>query len=162
LKRKANFSRDRQYRYLLERVWDDNGKTVLFIMLNPSTADHKQDDPTIRRCMGFAQSLGFKRLIIANLFAYKATKPEDLVQAKDPVGKRNMEYLRKAYKRSDLVITAWGNPSVIKKLKPNKQLRLINKWQTHALGHCKDGHPRHPLYLRKDADLLLNEQVFEV
>ena len=127
-------------------------------MLNPSKADHKQDDPTIRRCMGFAQSLGFDRLIIANLFAYKATKPENLVQAIAPTGNRNMEYLKKAYKSSDLVITAWGNPSIIKKLNPYKQLRLINQWKTYSLGYCKDGHPRHPLYLRRDSKLILNKE----
>ena len=158
--RRANFSKDRKYRYQLERIWDEHGKTVLFIMLNPSTADHKQDDPTIRRCMGFAQSLGYGRLIIVNLFAFKATKPEDLVKATDPIGARNMEYIRRAYQNSDLVLTAWGVPSVIKKLQPKIQIRHINEWKTHSLGYCKEGHPRHPLYLRKEAQPILNAQPF--
>ena len=134
----------------------------MFIMLNPSTADHQKDDPTIRRCMGFAQSHGFGKLIIANLFAFKATKPENLMKATDPTGPRNMEYLRKAYKKSDLVITAWGVPSAINKLQPSKQLKQINKWETYSLGYCKDGQPRHPLYLRKNAQAQKNVLAFSI
>lgn len=158
--REANFSSCRHYRYLLEREWDENKPTVLFIMLNPSRADHKQDDPTIRRCIGFAKALGFGRLFIANLFAFKATKPSDLIKADEPSGPRNLEYLRKARKESQTIITAWGVPSAIQKLAPEKQFKLINKWETYSLGYCKDGNPRHPLFLRKDAAMIKNEKKF--
>lgn len=158
--RKATFSRCKSYRYLLERSWDESKPKVLFIMLNPSTADHKQDDPTIRRCMGFAESLGFGSLIIGNLFAFRATYPRDLAKAKAPSGPRNLYYLRKAKKDCDIVITAWGVSHMVKKLNPTKTLKLIDSWESYSLGHCKDGTPRHPLYLRKDSQLVKNTESF--
>ena len=143
---------------MLERTWDETKPKVLFIMLNPSTADHKQDDPTIRRCIGFAKELGFGSLIIANLFAYRATYPSDLVKAEDPIGRRNLEFLRKAQRHSDRVITAWGLSQVVKKLNPEKILSTIYQWESYSLGYCQDGTPRHPLYLKKDTDLIKNKQ----
>lgn len=128
-------------------------------MLNPSTADHLQDDPTIRRCIGFAQELGYGSLIIGNLFAYRATYPRDLLKAEDPSGKRNLEFLRKAHRQCDQVITAWGVPQVINKLNPEKTLKTLKKWETYSLGHCKNGTPRHPLYLRKGSQLIMNEMI---
>lgn len=160
--RRANFSKCRKYRYLLEREWDASKPSVLFVMLNPSKADHKQDDPTIRRCIEFAKDLGFGSLCIANLFAYKATLPSDLAKAEEPNGKRNLEFLRKAKRKSDAVITAWGVSSVVKKLQPTIALKLISSWDTYSLGYCKDGTPRHPLYLRKESKLIKNERRFSL
>ena len=96
-------------------------------MLNPSTADHLQDDPTIRRCIGFAQELGYGSLIIGNLFAYRATYPRDLLKAEDPSGKRNLEFLRKAHRQCDQVITAWGVSQVVNKLNPEKNAKNAKK-----------------------------------
>lgn len=129
-------------------------------MLNPSTADHRQDDPTIRRCIGFAKELGFGSLYICNLFAYKATKPSDLAIAENPDGDRNLEFLRKAQGESDMVITAWGVAQVVKKLQPRKALKTIDQWDTYSLGFCKDGTPRHPLYLRKGTKPEKNREAF--
>jgi len=157
--RRATFSRCKKYRYLLEREWDKHKPHVLFIMLNPSVADHKQDDPTIRRCIGFAKDLGFGSLSIANLFAYRTTYPLELTKVEDPIGKRNAEYLRKAQRKTDTVITAWGVAHVVRKLNPDKILKTINNWDSYSLGHCKDGTPRHPLYLRKDAQLISNKSI---
>ena len=109
-----------------------------------------------------AKDLGFGSLYIANLFAYKATLPSDLAKAEEPNGKRNLEFLRKAERKSDLVITAWGVSGVVKKLQPTKALKLINSWETYSLGHCKDGTPRHPLYLRKESKLTKNETRFTI
>ena len=159
--RKATFSRCKRYRYLLEREWDDTKPKVLFIMLNPSTADHKQDDPTIRRCIGFAQELGFGSLIITNLFAYRATYPAELLKANEPTGKKNLMYLRRAKKACNVIITAWGVAQVVKKLNPAKTLKVLETWETYSLGHCKDGTPRHPLYLRKGTDLVKNESFLK-
>ena len=145
---------------MLEREWDVSRPKLLFIMLNPSTADHQQDDPTIRRCIGLAKDLGFGSLVIGNLFAYRATYPTDLAKAKAPIGKRNLEYLRKANRTCDTVITAWGVANVVKKLNPQKVLKTINKWETYSLGYCKDGTPRHPLYLKKDAKIIKNQGSF--
>lgn len=158
--RKATFSRCKTYRYLLEREWDSSKPKVLFVMLNPSTADHKQDDPTIRRCIGFAKDLGFGSLIIGNLFAYRATLPSDLAKAVEPVGPRNLKFLRKACRDADTTITAWGVAHVVKKLNPEKVLKSIDRLETYSLGYCKDGTPRHPLYLKKDSQLISNKHKF--
>jgi len=75
VKGSASISRDGRYRYALRRVWDPRNPSVLFIGLNPSTADHQQDDPTIRRCIRFARDWGFGELIAANLFAFRTKSP---------------------------------------------------------------------------------------
>ena len=78
MERRANFSRCRQYRYALWRQWGASADFVLIVGLNPSTADHRRDDPTIRRCIGFARDWGYSGLCVANLFAYRATYPAQL------------------------------------------------------------------------------------
>ena len=152
----ATFSKCKTYRYLLEREWDSSKPKVLFIMLNPSMEDHNQENATIRRCIGFAKELGFGSLIIGNLFAYRATSPSDLAKADQPTGDKNLAYLRKAKSASDKVITAWGVSQIVKKLRPEKVLKTIDKWETYSFGHCKDGTPKHPLYLRKGTKLQKN------
>ena len=77
-------------------------------MLNPSTADANQDDPTLRKCINFAQSLGYGSLKVVNLFAYRATKPCELRKVADPVGPKNNYYIQLATRRASLVIVAWG------------------------------------------------------
>jgi len=84
MKSHATFSPCRKYRYSLFRIWDEDKSLVLFIGLNPSTADEKEDDPTIRRCINFAKQWGwgYGGLIMGNLFSFRATQPSDLKQAK--------------------------------------------------------------------------------
>lgn len=144
---KARFSRCRSYRYSLERSWVGGNGRALFIGLNPSTADHRKDDPTIRRCVGFAKSWGYEAMEIVNLFAYRATYPCDLKQADDPIGPANNRWLSKAIGRSDVTICCWGNDGdflgrsqVITQRYPNLKCLKINS--TH--------HPAHPLYLRRN------------
>src|SRR5687767_8369822 len=86
VKRSARFSRCKRYRYALSRTWDARLPTVLFICFNPSKADAIEDDPTIRRCIGLARKLECGRLVVANLFAYRTTKPADLRRTERPVG----------------------------------------------------------------------------
>ncbi|MGA2231917.1 MAG: DUF1643 domain-containing protein [Tepidisphaeraceae bacterium] len=144
----ATFSPCRRYRYVLRRTWDAAGQTVLFIGLNPSTADAKHDDPTIRRCIRFAADWGFGSLIVANLFAYRATKPADLRRAADPIGPRNNFWLAQLQKQADLTIAAWG----IHGAHLNRDRHVLGKLsRLHCLGKTKAGHPRHPLYLAATA-----------
>ena len=75
MKKDAVLSEDRKYRYLLSRNWDDTKPTVLFIGLNPSTADEKEDDPTINKCISYAKSWGYGKVLMANLFAFRSTNP---------------------------------------------------------------------------------------
>src|SRR5262245_19133112 len=84
------------YRYWLTRTWDNSLRRVCWVMLNPSTADAEQDDPTIRRCVGFARSWGAGGIIVVNLFAFRASDPKALLRAADPVGPDNDGHILKS------------------------------------------------------------------
>ncbi len=156
--RGATISEDGRYRYTLYRAWkpEKESDAVMFVMLNPSTADGTVDDPTIRRCIGFANRLGHGRLYVGNLFAYRATKPEELKAAEDPVGPENMKYLRLMAEDSTRIICAWGG-SVPAKLSPLAlgAAEMIAGYadQLYCLGKTSKGAPRHPLYLRNSVEL---------
>ena len=126
--------------------WLDDESTVTFIGLNPSTADEYADDPTIRRCIGFARSWGFGRLKMLNLYAYRATDPLRLADTDDPVGPHNDCTISKVVGGSDLVICAWGVRAGHDRAA--KVLAFIGA--PHCLGLTKDGYPRHPLYVKAD------------
>ena len=147
----ATFDGTGRYRYALWRAWDGDAPRVAFLMLNPSTADARRDDPTIRRCIGFARSWGFGSVEVVNLFAYRTPDPEVLRRAPDPVGPENDRYLRRAARRAQRLIVAWGNRGGLLG-RDEAVMRLLRKDGTvHCLGRTQAGHPRHPLYLRKDA-----------
>lgn len=146
----ADLSDDGLYRYRLTRRWGDGENVATFIMLNPSTADADLDDPTIRRCVGFAKREGCDALQVVNLFAYRATTPAVLRTVADPVGSENDEYLRRAIDSPGLRIAAWGVHGRADRIVVVKSAGAA----LHALGTTKDGHPRHPLYVRRDAPLL--------
>lgn len=86
--KEALLSEDRKYRYILSRTWDEAKPAVLFIGLNPSTADEKSDDSTIRKCINYAKCWGYGKILMANLFAFRSTDPSILIHAADPVGKK--------------------------------------------------------------------------
>ncbi|WP_317133887.1 DUF1643 domain-containing protein [Tropicibacter oceani] len=104
----AWFSPCERYRYGLRRTWDTDLPAVLFIMLNPSTADEMRNDPTIERCQRRARAMGCGSLWIANLFAFRATRPQDLRRAADPEGPENVAFLRDWSGAADLTIAGWG------------------------------------------------------
>jgi hypothetical protein len=103
----AELSPCRRYRYRLWRRWSD-GPVVNFVMLNPSTADAEQDDPTVRRCVGFAKSWGAGGLVVTNLYALRSTDPKALWTADDPVGPENAFHLGSGALGADTVVCAWG------------------------------------------------------
>ncbi|EKF75541.1 hypothetical protein A11A3_01672 [Alcanivorax hongdengensis A-11-3] len=144
LQRSANFSRCRRYRYALWRRWGEGDDFILLVGLNPSTADHRQDDPTIRRCMGFARDWGYSGLCVANLFAWRATYPRDLLAADDPVGPHNDRWLRRLGREASLVVAAWGNHG-----HHLNRARRVSRWlpDMHAIRVNRSGDPAHPLYL---------------
>ena len=136
------------YRYLLQRSWDVKLKAVCFVMLNPSTADASVDDPTIRRCLGFSQRLGFGQLEVVNLFALRSTNPANLRKHRDPVGPENDEQIITAAHVCNITICAWGNNGGYKdRDKMILELLRDNGVVPHALRLSKDGRPAHPLYL---------------
>lgn len=153
--RQAVISECGRYRYGLRRQWFGVGPRALFIMLNPSTADAELDDPTIRRCIGFARRFGCSGVDVVNLYAWRATKPADLWTADDPVGPKNDEWLTRAFRAARLldapVVAAWGAHARPGRVAEVLSLPYADRLQ--ALGVTKAGAPRHPLYLRADADL---------
>jgi len=142
----ADFSPCRTYRYALWRTWDKTEPYVLFLGLNPSTADETENDPTITRCIDFAKQLGFGGLCMANLFAFRATQPKDLKQAKDPVGDANDKWLSKLHRDAGLVVAAWGNDGKFLGRADEVTKQLSN---LYCLKINKSGEPAHPLYLKK-------------
>jgi hypothetical protein len=143
------------YRYDLTRVWRPDLDRVVFCMLNPSTADGTQDDPTIRRCVGFADAWGYGGLVVVNLFALRATDPKQIFEhyytKGSPVGPDNDRVLLDRTANAPLVVAAWGVHGVML-LRDERVRRLFREANVrlHHLGITKDGHPRHPLYLKAD------------
>lgn len=137
-------------------------RTVAFVGLNPSTADETQDDPTVRRCIGFARSWGFERMVMLNLFALRSTDPRALRKHPDPVGPLNDEWLIEETRKADMVVCAWGtNGAFIPQGKHAAMLRCdfmhlrlasLVPEKLRVLGLTKGGHPKHPLYLRADTE----------
>lgn len=165
VRQSAVLSEDQAYRYSLVRRWHFPGLLDLesanlpatFIMLNPSTADGTLDDPTVRRCVGFARTLECSGIVIANLYAYRATQPADLWRAEDPVGPEADRFIALAAERSRStgapLIAAWGAHA-----RPDRVahvLKLVDAAGARltVIGTTKAGAPRHPLYLPGTAAL---------
>lgn len=149
------------WRYALSRQWDDDLSRLPFIMLNPSTADASLDDPTIRRCMGFARREGFGGIYVANLFAYRSPNPEDVVAAGGrAVGPDNdrhlLEVLARAVDAAVPIVCAWGAslPGHLGRALWVKRNALGVGADLRCLGATKEGHPRHPLYVKGDQPLV--------
>jgi len=145
------------YRYWLSRdpdwadVPDKDG--VVFVMLNPSTADAAIDDPTIRRCKSFARLWGNDGLVVVNLYAYRATSPKDMLKEKDPVGPDNDYWIYRMLTDAKFIVCAWGknaNPERVEHF-----VRYLPKGaELKCLGINKDGSPKHPLYIKSDQPLI--------
>lgn len=147
------------YRYLLWREVDPMfGKgTLLFVMFNPSTANDRKDDPTMRRVIGFAQKLGVRTVEVVNLFAYRTPYPLELVRVRNPVGPLTDVFIRHAVGRATRTIVAWGAPpsqaifrnAVDRRI--DEVLPMLNN--PECLGMTAQGYPRHPVRLAKSAKL---------
>lgn len=141
------------FRYTLTRSWGDE-PICCFVMLNPSTADHHKDDPTIRRCVAFAKLWGCGGLIVVNLFALRATNPNELYDAYDPIGEANDECIRSALRASAIRVAAWGVHGAYRHRDQEvvALMRSVGRG-VQCLGLTKFGQPRHPLYVRADTKL---------
>lgn len=151
MKREAVISECGTYRYRLYREWEQTDKMpVLWIMLNPSTADAIQDDPTIRRVTDFSWRWGFDRVEIVNAYALRSTNPAHLWSHPDPVGPLNDLYIMDAAEYADETIIAWGvNVEDTRARWVRQLLARFSKNGAGCLGRTKGGHPKHPLYLAK-------------
>jgi len=160
----AEFSLCGRYRYLLRRTWDPERAGVLFVMLNPSTADATNDDATIRRCVGFARDWGYGGISVANMFAFRATDPRELLSARmrgiDTIGPSNDATLLLAGLDASVIVVAWGNHAGALPYRAEAVISLLRKvaraGDLYCLGLTEQGHPRHPLRLARTTRL----QVF--
>lgn len=156
--REASFSECERYRHLLIRKWDRKPTVITFCMLNPSTADHVQDDPTIRRCINFAKRESFGALHVVNLFGYRATNPAELRRIEDPEGPQNFDFVRAAMLAANLhqmpFVCAWGSQPIARE-NAARVYSVAEKigLPLMCLGTSKGGYPKHPLYLAGDTPL---------
>jgi hypothetical protein len=146
------------YRYHLWRRWDDCLPTMVWVMLNPSTADASVDDPTIRRCIGFAKREGCGGISVLNVFALRATDPSELLRHPDPFGPENESYLGYARQVAlmTILVLGWGAKMTDRRLRHHYRCAetLVVTQKPKCFGTTKSGDPRHPLYLKADAPLV--------
>ena len=147
MKKSAIISECGLYRYELKRTWDDTKPWVLFVCLNPSTADHQTDDNTSRVCINYAKRWGYGGLVIANLFAYRSTDKSYLYKVTDPVGPDNDKHLARLSNSAIETVCAWTDDGAYKDrdvivLKMLKDPKCLTK--------LKSGRPGHPLYKKKE------------
>lgn len=151
----AIFSDDRRYRYRLWRTWMPGDprppKTLVVIGLNPSTADEVEDDPTIRRCVGYGKRWGCTGLIMLNLFARRSTDPRTLYDVEDPVGPDNDAHIRACTAEAGIILAAWGAHGHHQGRGQAVRALLADK-VVECLGVTQSGEPKHPLYLCRTAE----------
>ncbi|MBA7468394.1 hypothetical protein ES707_03642 [subsurface metagenome] len=153
----AYFSSFREYRYALWRIWDRETPAVIFIGLNPSTASHIKDDPTIRRMVGFAKSWGFGGLYVGNLYALVSSNPgEVLARKEESIGTDNDVVLENLTRVAGITIVGWGNNAQYSN-RYKEVLAMLRK-PVYCLGITKAGQPKHPLYL----PYMIEPRVFKI
>lgn len=155
--RSAVISNGGKYRYTLARWWhmpSFSAGMVLWVMLNPSTADGSVDDNTIRRCINFSRDWGYEAMTVVNLYAYRATKPLDLwqraQQGKDIIGPKNDKWIRREAYHAQRIILAWGgNSDFARPRTVTEELLEPYGRRLYCLGYTTAGHPVHPLRLAR-------------
>ena len=152
--RGARFSDCRRYRYHLWRVWDEQLPRCVFVGVNPSTADELKDDPTIRKCIGFARRWGFGAIDMINLFAYRSTDQLALLKARDPIGPGNDGAFDLVLGGAGRIVWAWGRGKsagvrrfIDARVRHPKWYPVPRQCEVGCLGRTDDGYPRHPLML---------------
>ena len=150
----AVFDESERYRYSLWRAWSTYHPRIAFVLLNPSTADEERNDPTIRRCIGFARAWNFGSMEVVNLFAYRATNARELLKIDDPVGEENNYYLIQAVERCSSVVVGWGTWGTLLARDLQVLSLIAGRKDVHCLGITKNGQPRHPLYLKGNTSLV--------
>jgi len=142
----AVFSKCRRWRYLLWRRWDEARPAANFLMLNPSTADELRLDPSCTRARLYAERWGYGALIVTNLFGWRATDPEEMKAATDPVGRGNDRAILAAAREAAILVCAWGNHGAHRR-RSGEVRELLGKTPLHFLRMNANGEPAHPLYL---------------
>lgn len=151
MRKKATISDCKNYRYKLSRIWDKNKPKIVFIGINPSTADDKEDDPTIRKLIAYSKAWGYGGFIIINLFAFRTAKVYDLLKIKHHFGPENENYLRK-YTGYKTVVVMWGaKANEINRYVAKRVLNMIEN--PMCFGKNADGSPKHPLFMAPNVKL---------
>ena len=150
----CEFSPARKYRYALWRSWGDSSNYVNFIGLNPSIADDFKDDPTIRKCRGFAKRWGYGAMCMTNLFAFRCPHPLLMMREADPIGPDNAKWLISIANNAKLIVAAWGNHG--KHLGQDFMVgsAILGAAPMWCLRQNKDGSPAHPLYIPYGTELI--------
>lgn len=144
----ARFSPCLRYRYALWRIWDPAKPVATFVMLNPSTADEVDNDPTVERCQRRSVALGMGGLRVANIFAWRSTDPQPLYDLEDPVGPDNDAAILEACRGASIVICAWGGHGKLHDRGAAVAAMLTGAGiQPQCLAINADGTPKHPLYV---------------
>lgn len=154
----AKFDRSKRYRFSLQRIWQPELELATFVMLNPSTADHVKNDPTITRCINLSRSWGFGGINVVNLFAYRTSSPAHLRKIARPVGKENDRHIETNAANSARVILAWGNHGSWRG-RNEEVLNLLSDFDLWCIGSTRTGQPKHPLYSPADVSLRKFEQT---
>lgn len=151
----CSFSPDRKHRYSLVHRWNPlfGDRLILWIGLNPSTADESQLDPTLTRIRSFSQREGFDGFWMANLFGLRTPYPKEMTAAPDPVGPGNNAALLEAADRCERIVAAWGVCGEFQ-ARADAVVRLFAGRELWCLGTTQDGHPRHPLYVAASQPLV--------
>lgn len=150
-----------QYRYELGRVIGglfDSPGVVVWVLCNPSTADATEDDPTIRKCIGFTKRWGYDKLLVVNAYALRSTNPKALLVHQNPMGD-NVEHVARAFRdhKGDMLVFGWGD-ALPRKLREPTRLWLGSLARNEGVepmcfGRTKNGQPRHPLMLAYETKL---------
>ena len=155
----AVFSDCRKYRYALWRMWNEHMPIAMIIGLNPSTAGHTRNDPTITRCISFARSWGYGGVCVTNLFGFRATAPTKLKAHHEPIGNENDAWIHEMAKGAAIKVAAWGNLGKFL----NRSVEIFSSLdQLHCIKMNKSGEPAHPLYLKaelKPVPMILSQQA---
>ena len=150
------FSQDRVYRYVLKHSWcdifDDVEKPIVWIALNPSTADENQLDPTLTRIRNFSNQFGYNCFYMLNIFAFRSTDPKNMLNCKQPIGKDNDCWIKQICNKTDKIVCCWGN--IGKHLNRSNEIRqLLKGYPLFYLDMSKQNQPKHPLYLSSKLEL---------
>lgn len=152
MKRQAKISPDGKYRYNLSRIWDEEKPKILFIMHNPSTADHTSDDPTMKRVINYAKDWGYGGVFVGNLYAFRSKCPKDLLNVDNPEGEDNRQEVCSLIELVETIVYAWGN----NKKEPDWLREKVD------IPYCIDvgvnGIPKHPLHLKRELVYRLYER----
>lgn len=144
-----------KFRFRLSRTWNHDLPRVNFVMLNPSTADHQSDDPTIVRCLGFARRWGYGGLCVTNLYAFRTAYPLELIENNFPIGPGNDVAIEEVALQCAAIVYAWGANAEPKRARAVRELLFWLPRPIFSLGTNKQGTPKHPLYLKNEAERVL-------